>query len=123
MKSGDKVITSLLRVLVSDIQRDPNKDYCDNKVISVVKKTIASLSDPYVMEKAKDDTIRSIEFLNQSYLPKRITDDEIISFIDTIDFSLLKNKIQAVGMIQKHFPDGSVDGLSVKNLVISYKEV
>jgi uncharacterized protein YqeY len=118
LKDGDKDRQSLLKVLVSDIQRDPYKDYCDAKVIGAIKQTIKALSDPH-MRDASPYTAQHISYLEE-YLPKAITDSEIIEFLDTLDFLKFKNKMQAVGEVTKHFPDGSVNGGDVKNLVGDY---
>ncbi len=53
----------------------------------------------------------------QEYLPKQATKEEISSWIhENIDFSIYKNKMQAMGQIMNHFK--GCDGNFVKNLLI-----
>jgi uncharacterized protein YqeY len=119
MKNGDTDIKLLLRLLVSDIQRDPNKDYNDKKVTTLIKHTVKTLYDNHdKYGKMKD--LRDAEYLERIYLPKQINDSEIIKYLDTLDFSKFKNKMQAIGMVTKYFPDGSVDGSIIKNIVLKY---
>ena len=58
----------------------------ENKLLEVVKGSTSTLKP-----------------LCESYLPKKATRQELLEFITTIDFSKLKNKMQAVGMTKKHF--------------------
>lgn len=120
MKDGDTDIKSLLKVLVSDIQRDPHKDYSDKKVIGVIKRTTKMLYDNHDKFNNMND-LRDAEYLERVYLPKQVSDVDIVKFLDTLDFSKFKNKMQAIGLVTKHFPDGSVEGGSVKSVVMSYE--
>jgi hypothetical protein len=53
----------------------------------------------------------------ENYLPKMATEAEIRSWIEHhIDFSKLKNKMQAMGQIMKHF-GSAADGNAVKNIL------
>ena len=56
----------------------------------------------------------------ESYIPKGISEEEIKEFISTIDFSQFKNKMQAMGIIMKHFGP-SVDGNVVKKILMEVK--
>ena len=55
--------------------------------------------------------------LCEEILPKEATEEDIRNFLKTVDFSGLKNKMQAVGMINKHF-NGNVDGNLAKSIVM-----
>jgi len=50
------------------------------------------------------------------FLPKEVDKKEIIDFLETIDFNNLKNKMQAIGIVQKHFK-GNVDNKLVKDII------
>jgi uncharacterized protein YqeY len=115
-KEKDAEIKDLLKVLISDIQRDPNKDYNDDKVISIIKKTVKSLYDNYDLLD-EDKYLIQAEYLERVYLPKQISSDEIIEALNKIDFDNLKNKMQAVGIVMKQFPKGSIDGKTVKEII------
>ncbi len=120
MKDGNKNRQSLLKVLVSDINRDPKKDYSDEKVIAVIQKTIKSLEENYRLLNNKK-SLDEMKYL-EAYLPKKISNDEIVDFLNSLDFSKFKNKMQAVGLVMKHFPNGSVSGKQVKEIVENYKK-
>ena len=113
-KRGYTQTSSTLKVLLSDIQRDPNKDYSDGKVISVIRQTISMAEEAAKsgLEEAKDTVA-----LLKNYLPKQISADTIRKAIEEIDFSQLKNKYQAIGIIKRKFPNGSVDGNTIKTLI------
>lgn len=114
MKTKDPTTANILKVLIADIQRDPNKDYSDQKVIKCIQKTIKSLDE---MIKAGNQTAQKEKEILEQYLPKKVTKDEILEFVQTIDFSKLKNKMQAIGIVMKHFPPGTVDGNKVKQII------
>jgi len=111
-------ISGMLKVLISDVQRDPNKDYSDDKVIKVITSTITLLKDPHMMKLNKYNE-SCIKYLQQ-YLPIKISVDDINEYLNTIDFSKLRNKMQAVGMVMNNFPTGSVDGNVVKEILLNY---
>lgn len=113
-KQGYADTANTLKVLLSDIQRDPNKDYSDEKVLKVIKQTIKLANEAYKngMVEAK----ATIQLLS-TYLPKQVSEEIIRQVIEKIDFSKLKNKYQAVGLIMAQFPDGTVDGTVVKQLI------
>jgi uncharacterized protein YqeY len=115
-KEKDAEIKDLLKVLISDIQRDPNKDYNDDKVISIIKKTVKSLYDNHELLNETKYLVQA-EYLERVYLPKQISSDEIIEALNKIDFDNLKNKMQAVGIVMKQFPKGSIDGKTVKEII------
>ena len=113
-KRGYTQTSSTLKVLLSDIQRDPNKDYSDSKVITVIRQTISMAEEAAKsgLEEANDTVA-----LLKNYLPKQISADIIRKAIEEVDFSKLKNKYQAIGIIKKKFPNGSVDGNTIKELI------
>jgi len=120
MKDHNKSLQSLLKVLVSDINRDPNKDYSDVKAIKVIKQTSGMLYSNYDALGISQDLIDA-EYLERVYLPAQISDEAIITFLDTLDFSKFKNKMQAISKVKANFPDGSIDGEVVKNIVLKYE--
>ena len=55
------------------------------------------------MEAKNEETSEYLEILG-SYLPKMATREEVVDWIkENIDFSQFKNKMQAMGIIMKHF--------------------
>jgi len=67
------------------------------------------------------DKLTSIKInIAKSYLPKEVSEEEIIEWITSnIDFSKLKNKMQAIGITKKHFGE-SINPVLVKNIVESW---
>lgn len=66
----------------------------ENKLLEIVKGSTSTLKP-----------------LCESYLPKKATRQELLEFITTIDFSTLRNKMEAVGITKKYFgvkADGSL---------------
>lgn len=113
-KSGNKKISSFLKFLKAEIQRDPNKNYTDDNCIAIIKKVATSLK-----ENVHVDSTEEIGFVYSHYLPVQVTEEQIREFVNTIDFSKLKNKMAAIGMVMKNFPIGSVNGDLVKSIIMS----
>jgi len=67
------------------------------------------------------DKLTSMEIgIASSYLPKEITEDKIIDWIsENIDFSKLKNNMQAIGITKKHFGEAA-NPILIKNIVQSW---
>ena len=96
------------------------KDYIgevltDEQAIRVLNSIITG--ENKILELVREAT-SSLKPLCESYLPKQLNKDEIISFINTIDFSKLKNKMMAVGIVKKKFGT-AVDGKLVSEIVKS----
>ena len=51
-----------------------------------------------------------------SYIPEKVSEEELLGFIKTIDFSKFKNKMQGIGIVQKPFGT-AVDGKVVSKLI------
>ena len=73
-------------------------------------------SEQTVLEIKKEVTSQYLEIL-QLYLPKRVSREEILAWIkENIDFSQYKNKMQAMGIIMKHFGK-TADGKQVNQIL------
>ena len=70
-KAKDKVAISTLALVTGELARQPNKEYTNDQMYSVVRKLIKAISD-YPGENAS----KELEVLN-SLLPKQISDDDI----------------------------------------------
>lgn len=115
---GDKAKLAALRFLVGEfthipneeLGKYPNKELPDEKVVSIIRKCIAS-----------EQTLASpnkthIEVL-ESYLPAEVDDAEILAWIQgNVDFSQFKNKMQAMKPIMTQFA-GRADGNRVKKIL------
>ncbi len=85
----------------------------DEQSIRVLVGIIAGEDKLLAIVKGSTSTLKP---LCESYLPKKATEEEVLAFINTIDFSQLKNKMMAVGTIKKHFGT-ACDGKMVSGLV------
>lgn len=115
MKAKDEEKKSALRVIMGEFGRGDKKEVSDEDAVKILKKLIKSEKE--VIEK-KGGT-RDSEFIKitEQYLPKTAGEEEIVSWIrENIDFSKFKSKMQAMGMIMKHF-GSSADGNTVKEIL------
>ena len=78
------------------------------KLIKAEKEVLEKKGEPGTSE-----FIRTVE----NYLPQMATEEEIQSWIEhNVDFSKFKNKMQAMGLIMKHFGPAA-DGNTVKEIL------
>jgi hypothetical protein len=120
----DKSERNKIKFLLGELQRistKTDKSVSDEIAIKVLKKVVKNCNEMinmcdarYVEEKYASEEL--IKYVN-NYLPKEITEEEINSFLDTLDFNKYKNKMQAIGDVMKHF-NGNVDGNLVKSLIM-----
>jgi uncharacterized protein YqeY len=104
-----------LRIIVGELQRQPKKILSDDEVIRILKKL--EKSEIELLDLGGASTDRAFLAILNLYLPEETSGDEIKVWIkENIDFSKLRNKMQAVGMVMKHF-GSSVDGGVVKKIV------
>ena len=104
-----------LRVILGEFARLDKKELSDDEVIKILKKL--NKSEREVLETKGDP--QDSEFIKtlDSYLPQMATDAEIRDWIEqNIDFEALKNKMQAMGPIMKHF-GATADGNAVKKIL------
>jgi hypothetical protein len=112
MRTGDKARVGALRIAISELQREPQKDVPDDRVIKILKKLV---SDEKTLASPDQDYVNILE----SYLPKEATDEEIRAWITTnIDFSQFKNRMQAMKPVMSQFA-GRADGNRVKDILNS----
>ena len=77
------------------------EEITDDDVIGIIRGLVKS--EQTVMAATGEKTSVYLDIL-QSYLPKMVDEEEIISWIrDNIDFSQFKNRMQAMGPVMKHF--------------------
>jgi uncharacterized protein YqeY len=101
-KSGDKTLLNTLRFILGEVQRDPDKDYKDDNLIKLLSSIVKRGDKARKQGIAMPDQSR-IDRLCRQYLPDQATEQDIESFLGTIDFSKLKNPKIALGMAKKHF--------------------
>lgn len=115
IKAKDERKKDALRVILGEFGRLDKKELSDDEIVKILKKLMKSEKE--VLER-KGETADS-EFIKvvETYLPKMATEEEISSWIQqNIDFSQFKNKMQAMGVIMKHF-GSTADGNFVKEIL------
>ena len=115
IKARDGEKKDALRVILGEFGRLDKKELSDEEVVKILKKLMKSEKEVLEQkgEAADSEFIRVIE----DYLPKMATEEEITVWIhQNIDFSQFKNKMQAMGLIMKHF-GATTDGNFVKRII------
>jgi uncharacterized protein YqeY len=121
-KEGNKELVNDLQIIMGEFARLFGSK--EGKV--VIKDTLTDEQAIRVLtgiikseEKTLDYTgkdVSSLLSVAKNYMPEMISEEEIKAFIDTIDFSNFKNKMQAGGVVKKHFGT-SVDGKLVSSII------
>jgi uncharacterized protein YqeY len=112
-KNEDKKDT--LRVVLGEFGRLDKKELSDDEVVKILKKLIKSEKE--VLEQKGETTDSAFIEIIEHYLPKMAAEAEIIAWIQqNIDFSQFKNKMQAMGLIMKHF-GATADGNTVREIL------
>ncbi|WP_298751981.1 GatB/YqeY domain-containing protein [uncultured Arcobacter sp.] len=113
-KVKDSNTLSTMQVVVGEMQRLPKKVLNDDEVISLLKKIVANEQEK--IDKYGKGDEKFIQIIND-FIPSELPEEDIIDWIkENIDFSSLKNKMQAIGIVTKNF--GSlVDGKKVKEII------
>ena len=102
-----------LRVILGELSRLDNKEATDEEIIKVLKKL--QKNEKLVIGPGKPTAFLKVV---ESYLPERMSKEEILKYVLTIDLTKFKNKLQAMGLIMKGLK-GNVDGQDVKNVLLS----
>ena len=115
IKARDENQKETLRVILGEFARLDKKELSDDEAIKILKKLIKSEKE--LQEKKGDETDSEFIKIIENYLPKMATETEITIWIEqNIDFSEFKNKMQAMGLIMKHF-GATADGNTVKKIL------
>lgn len=115
IKEKDENKKDTLRVILGEFGRLDKKELTDDEVVKILKKLIKSEKE--VLEQKGETADSAFIEIIENYLPKMATEAEIIVWIQqNIDLSRFKNKMQAMGLIMKHF-GARADGNSVKEIL------
>ena len=115
IKAKDEEKKNTLRVILGEFGRLDKKELSDDEVVKILKKLIKSEKE--MLEKTGAEGGSTFIKIIENYLPKMVTQEEIAEWIEQhVDFSQFKNKMQAMGLIMKHF-GAKADGNAVKKLL------
>ncbi len=114
MLAKDKARTGVVRILIGEFQRQPEKELSDEKVVGIIKKLIKSERELIAAGGEGDEEYIAIL---EGYLPKQASEDDVKNWVSAnVDFSQFGNKMQAMKPIMAHFGT-SVDGNLVKKIL------
>lgn len=127
-KTADIELRNAYKLIVAEFQRESKPISSDKRTLEILTKLKKGETELYVA-KAKRASLNSIEPIVipkdatpllevlDKYLPKQLSKTEIIAWIESnINFSKLRNPMQAIGLIKKEFGN-KVDGDIVKQCV------
>jgi hypothetical protein len=115
IKAKDAKKKDALRVIMGEFGRLDKKELSDDEAIKIMIKLMKAEKE--VLEKMGDETESEFIRVIENYLPKMATEAEITMWIEqNIDFSEFKNRMQAMGLIMKHF-GATADGNTVKKIL------
>lgn len=116
MLNKDTARTGVIRILIGEFQRQPEKELGDDTVIGIIKKLIKSERELIAAGGTGDEEYIAIL---ESYLPQQASEEDIRNWIiENVDFSQFGNKMQAMKPIMAHF-GSSADGNIVKSILQS----
>lgn len=119
MMQGNTDTKDTLRMLLGEIPRlnlKAGQYATDEQLIGIAEKLIKGETELLGHRDENPAESQYIQILSE-YLPEKVSEDEILDWIyDNVDFSKLKNNMQAVGMVSKHFGK-AVDGKTAKYCV------
>ena len=94
------------------------EEITNDDIIGIINGLVKS--EQTVLEAKKEATSKYLEIL-QAYLPQMVDRAEIVAWIKTnVDFSQYKNKMQAMGIIMKHFGK-TADGRQVNQILREWR--
>jgi uncharacterized protein len=115
IKAKDAGKKDTLRVMLGEFSRMEKKELSDEEVVRVLVKLIKSEKE--LLEKSGRPLSSPFIDVLEGYLPKPATAEEVTAWIhEHVNFSEFKNKMQAMGMIMKHF-GARVEGNTVKAIL------
>lgn len=117
MKTKDVERRDTLRVIIGEISRLNKKvgeEATEEEVIGILRKL--RKNEKLVIGDGEPTIFLKIV---EHYLPKMLSREEIFEYIKTnVDFTIFKNKMQAMGSIMKELK-GKADGNLVKDVLLS----
>ena len=90
------------------------EEITNDEIVGIIRGLVKS--EHTMLEAKREESSAYLEIL-ETYLPKLVDRDEIVVWIkDNVDFSQFKSKMQAMGLIMKHFGK-TADGKMVNQIL------
>lgn len=117
IKKNDENTKMATRMVLGEVPR-LNKlvgqEPTDSEITMIIRGLIKS--ERLTIEYSGQSSSPYLESL-EALLPEMISRADILAFIDTIDMATLKNKMQIISIVKKHFGADKIDSEEVKNIV------
>lgn len=116
LRNGDKVGLGSCKLILGEIQRDPNKNYSNEnvtKILQILRKT--TLKNPVI-----DGVLVN---LIDTYIPSPVSDTEVKQWLNAMGFTTEKIKemgkkaFSIIGMCKKHFNNREINTEMIKNII------
>lgn len=118
IKESNTVMKMATRMVLGEVPRLNKKAGelpTDSEMVKIINGLIKS--ERMTVEYSGADSSEYLKTLEE-LLPETVSEEEIVCYLNTVDFSLLKNKMQAINLVKKHFGETAVDGNLVKTIVM-----
>lgn len=104
-----------LKVIVGEFQRQPKKVLSDDETEKILRKL--SHGEKELLEAKKQESSTYLEVI-KAYLPPEVSENTIRAWLEkNVDWSSLKNKMEAIKLVKAHFGP-TTDGNVVKKLIM-----
>lgn len=114
----DPMKRNFLRYIIGEFQRLQDKEVNDIKAVKLLRKLLNDSKEVIKLKKG-DGTEKELIELIKSYLPQEASKKEIEIWIkDNIDFSKLRNKMEAMKPIMEHFGSRS-NGNIIRGILLT----
>ena len=115
MKVKDEEQRNILRVIMGEFGRQPQKEISDADVIKIIKKLVKSEKE--VLGRTGAEASNRFIEVAEGYLPSMAAEAEIKAWIsENIDLTQFSNRMQAMRPVMQHF-GASADGKLVKKVL------
>lgn len=116
-KDKNKDLSIATEMIIGEADRFDKKLINDELILTIIDRLIKSERDLLKMKREK--TSKYLDELIEFERPK-CSDETMINYFSKIDFSKLKNKLAAIGMLKKEFGDKNVNSNRAKEILEKY---
>jgi uncharacterized protein YqeY len=117
IKENNEALKTATRMILGEVPRlnkKANEVPTNKEIVKIINSLIKS--ENMTLGYSGSDESEYLKAL-YSFLPEMISEDQVISFLETVDFSKLKNPMQCIPLIKQYFGEEFVDGAMVNNIV------
>ena len=106
-------------MIIGETQRIKNKkDITDNKILDIIDELISKEKEVLShYKKESSNYLESLLTFKRADIEK-LSENKIIEFLNTLDFSKLGNKLEAIKILKNEFGDKAIDGKIAKKIIL-----